>query len=433
MFRYIFCFILLFPFVLDAQKLYFPPLSGPEWQTTDPSSLRWCSESIDSLYQFLESEQSKAFIVLKDGKIVLEKYFDTFTKDSLWYWASAGKTLTAFLIGMAQQEGALKLTDKTSAYLGKGWTSCPQDKEDLITIWHQLTMSSGLDDGVADNHCTQSSCLVYKSDAGSRWAYHNAPYTLLRDVLTKATGLNEQSYIQTRLKSRTGMNGLWFTSGFDNVFASTARSMARFGLLVLNKGIWNGDSLLHDQSYFNAMVNPSQSLNESYGYLWWLNGKASFMLPGLQVRFTGSYAPEAPKDMFAGIGKNGQLLCVVPSQNLVVLRMGTSNGTGFDDVPIILCNQMWALLNRVICNNPVADEDIHHQSIRPRLITNPVSESLRVEGLCVSKRGSIWGPLGQKHWEGVVGGEVPIHFLPDGYYYLRIEGQSEAIPFVKHL
>ena len=60
--------------------------------------------------------------MLKDGKIAIEKYFGTFTKDSLWYWASAGKTLTAFLVGQAQENGLLSISDSTSKYLGSGWT-----------------------------------------------------------------------------------------------------------------------------------------------------------------------------------------------------------------------------------------------------------------------------------------------------------------------
>ena len=229
------------------------------------------------------------------------------------------------------------------------------------------------------------------------------------------------------------MTGLWFTSGYDNVYASTARSMARFGLLILNKGSWNGDSLMRDQNYFKAMVSPSQSLNESYGYLWWLNGKPSFMLPGLQLRFPGSYAPEAPKDMFAGIGKNGQLLCVVPSQNLVVLRMGNPNGNGFDEVPIVLCNQMWAILNRVMCNNPVGNSNPSGHSEKLRIWPNPASDNLWIEGLQKPIKGSILNGFGQKCWEGFVEEKIQIASLPAGIYFLHLEGQSDAVSFVKHL
>ena len=84
------------------------------------------------------------------------------------------------------------------------------------------------------------------------------------------------------IEAYTGMSGAWIPSG---VYFSKTRDMARFGLLTLNKGIWQSDTVLRDTAYFRAMTNTSQSFNLSYGYLWWLNGKASAMVPGLQTVF----------------------------------------------------------------------------------------------------------------------------------------------------
>ena len=64
---------------------------------------------------------------------------------------------------------------------------------------------------------------------------------------------------------------------YNNVMYCTTREAARFGSLILRKGVWNSDTLLRDQNYFTAMTNTSQPLNNAYGYLWWLNGKNSFM------------------------------------------------------------------------------------------------------------------------------------------------------------
>ena len=83
--------VLLFclPQNTNAQQLYFPPLIGNTWDTVTPASLGWCTNYIDTLNDYLQSTNTKAFIILKDGKIAHEKYFGTFTVDSLWYWASA--------------------------------------------------------------------------------------------------------------------------------------------------------------------------------------------------------------------------------------------------------------------------------------------------------------------------------------------------------
>ena len=363
----------LFVFTIDtyAQPLYYPPLStSATWESTDPTTLGWCPDRINNLYTFLEQENTKGFIVLKDGKIVLEKYFGTFTDQSLWYWASAAKTITSFLVGKAQEESLLNINDRTSIYLGAGWTNCTLPQENNITIKNQLTMTSGLDDGVVDNHCTLPSCLDYLADAGTRWAYHNAPYTLLDDVLQNATSQNLNTYTQLKLKNLTGMTGGWATSDYDNVFYSTVRSMARFGLLMQGNGVWNGNQLINS-TYFNEMINTSQTLNKSYGYLWWLNGKQSFMVPTSQIVFPGSYAPDAPNDMFAGIGKNGQIVSIAPSQGLVVIRMGDAPDSS--EVPFILCNQIWQKINELDCNLAVNNQEIKKVSIVPNPATNAIA------------------------------------------------------------
>jgi len=327
--------------------LYFPPLTGTEWQTSTAVSLGWNETMLNDLDTYLQTKNTKAFIILKNGKIVKEKYFGIFTADSIWYWASAGKTLTAFLAGLAQEDGILNINNKTSQHLGTGWTSEPLAKEDLITVRHQLTMTTGLDDGVPDDDCTTPSCLIYKADAGTRWAYHNAAYTLLYKVIENASGLTYNNYFNTKIKSRIGMNGAWINTGYLNVYYSNARSMARFGLLVLNKGKWDQTTIMSDSNYFNSMVNTSQAINPSYGYLWWLNGKASHMLPQTQVVFSGNLIPTAPPDLIAALGKNDQKVYVVPSQKLVVIRMGESAG----NVQLALSSfdtELWGKLKPII-------------------------------------------------------------------------------------
>ncbi len=120
-------------------------------------------------------------------------------------------------------------------------------------------MTTGLDDGVPDVDCMLPSCMIYKADAGTRWAYHNAPYTILDKVVENASGQSYNAYFQAKIKDKIGMNGLWLPSGYNNVYYSTPRSMARFGLLMLNKGKWNTTAVLSDSNYFNAQVNSSQN------------------------------------------------------------------------------------------------------------------------------------------------------------------------------
>jgi CubicO group peptidase (beta-lactamase class C family) len=338
---------------IKPKNLYFPPAGSATWETVSPSSLGWDTSHIPELLTLLETNGTRAFILLKDGKIVLESYFGQnmagtapFNQSSNWYWASAGKTLTAFLTGKAAEEGFLSLDDKTSDYLGVGWTNLTLEQENQITVWHQLTMTTGLDDGVADNHDFSPANMIYKEPAGARWAYHNAPYTLLDAVIEDATGESFENYFNVKLRDKTGMDGSWIWLENDHVYFSTARSMARFGLLILNKGKWNQEAILENEVYFNNMVNTSQNLNKSYGYLWWLNGKESLMVPGSQLVIQGSVTPNAPPDMISGMGKNGQYVSVVPSQNIVIVRMGDNPDQAL--VPFLFLDDIWEKLNLII-------------------------------------------------------------------------------------
>lgn len=336
-----------------TSTLYFPPVSGTDWAITTPESLGWNTANIQPLYDYLRQANTRAFLVLKDGRIVLEAYFGQnllntapFDRSSLWQWASAGKTLTGFLVGKAQEEKRLSISQPTSTYLGAGWTALPAAKEQLITIRHQLTMTTGLDDGVANTSDTRPASLLYKADAGTRWAYHNAPYTLLTNVVSKAVGQSFDTYFDAKLKSKIGMDGTWRQVDDDYVFFSTARSMARFGLLMLNRANWDGQPILNDDAYYTASLNTSQNLNLSYGYLWWLNGKASAMVPQSQTVYPTMLAPSAPTDMVAAMGKNGQLLNIIPSKGLVVVRMGEDAETGA--VSLTLQTDIWKRLSAVI-------------------------------------------------------------------------------------
>ncbi len=371
--RRLFFIISLFISALEirAQSIYFPP-TGNTWETLSPDSLNWCPERIDSLEAYLDASLTKAFIVLKDGKIVLEDYFGTFTQDSLWFWASAGKSLSSVLVGIAQEEGFLQLDDLTSEYLGTGWTSCTPEQEAMITIRNQISMTSGLDDGVPDDNCEDPSCLLYEADAGTRWAYHNSVYTLVQDVVANATGMSYQQWTNTRVKNKIGMSsGLWY----DNTFYSRARDMARFGLLCLANGNWDGTAVLSDAQYLTDMKNSSQTLNPSYGYLWWLNGKGSYMLPTLQLVFNTDMVPEAPDDMYCALGKYDQKIYIIPSTGMVVIRMGWDAGqpslalSSYD-------NLLWQKINELVCLPDGISEESNAE--RAVIYPNPAKNKITV-------------------------------------------------------
>ncbi|WP_291131443.1 serine hydrolase domain-containing protein [Flavobacterium sp. UBA7682] len=329
----------------SAEQMYFPPTdSSNTWETKSITDLSWNQSAVQPLLDYLEQKNTKSFIILVNGRIVMENYFNGHTATSPWYWASAGKTLTSTVTGIAQDEGLLNINNKVSDYLGTGWTSAPLAKENLITCKNLLSMNSGLNDALGDN--VEPANLQYVADAGTRWAYHNV-YVKLQDVVAEASGQTWTNYFNTKLRDRIGMTGgAWINSGDGlSVYWSTCRNMARFGLLSLNKGKWNGTTIVNE-NYFVQATTTSQPINQAYGYLWWLNGKSSYHLPTSQFEFNGTLMSNAPSDMYAALGKNDQKIYVIPSKKMVVIRMGdvanpdnpTFALSGFD-------NELWDKIN----------------------------------------------------------------------------------------
>ena len=329
-----------------VEAMYFPPNDGSTtWETQSISNLGWNYAAVQPLLDYLALKHSKSFIVLVNGRIVMENYFNGHSATTPWYWASAGKTLTSTVTGIAEQEGLININNKVSDYLGTGWTSAPIAKENLITCKNLLSMNSGLNDALGDD--VSPANLQYVADAGTRWAYHNV-YVKLQDVVAQASGQTWTTYFNTKLRDKLGMTGGgWINSGDGlSVYGSTTRNMARFGLLALNKGKWNGTSVINE-SYFNTATNTSQNINEAYGYLWWLNGKSSYHLPQTQLQINGSIIPSAPNDMFMALGKNDQKIYVIPSRKMVIIRMGDAA----DNVNLALSDfdqTLWVKINALI-------------------------------------------------------------------------------------
>jgi len=327
---------------------YFPPLNSDTWETKSIAQLNWNENQLQPLLEFVEDKETKAFIILKNGRIAVEWYGNGADVNTNLQWNSAAKTLVAFTTGIAQKEGFLNINDSSKDYLGNNWSLMTTEQEQNVTIKHHLTMTSGLDYNLFNSSCTDQDCLEYLNEPDTFWYYHNALYTLTHDIVASAVDDTFNSYFNSKLKNKIGMQGAWVPIGYFKLYYSSARSMARFGLLNLNEGVWNGTPILNDDDYFQNMTNTSQSLNRSYGYLWWLNGKTSFRLPESTEEFSGSMVPNAPADMYAGLGRDDQKVYVVPSKELVVVRMGDNAGAESLLGPSSFDNELWEKINLLI-------------------------------------------------------------------------------------
>ncbi|MDP2859727.1 MAG: serine hydrolase [Bacillota bacterium] len=299
------------------------------WEKVSPQNLGWDAQKLRETLEFARANNSTALVVLHKGKIVDEEYWQQWGARSKANIASAAKGMMSTLIGIAQQQGKLKLDDFVSGYLGNGWSNAPLEKEQVITIRHLLTMTSGLDHR-----------LEYEAAPGTKWLYNTLAYHKLMGVVEKATRKTINAFSAEVLFGPLGMSdSRWFTGSVT----ASARDMARFGLMILGRGTWAGRQIV-EEAYLGAALDTSQDLNHSYGYLWWLNGKDSVVTPGVPLLVRRSLVPEAPADLVAALGMGDKKIYVVPSLDLVVVRHGTAAndataraGTPFD-------SGLWKLL-----------------------------------------------------------------------------------------
>jgi CubicO group peptidase (beta-lactamase class C family) len=235
--------------------------------------------------------------------------------------------------------------------------------------------------------------------------------------MENATGIGLNTFLFTRLTQPTGISGLYLQLGFNNVFFSRARAMARFGLLMQGEGAWAGNPVLSDEDYFQSMITPSQTLNEAYGYLWWLNGSSTYLLPGVQFPFPGPAMPNVPLDTYAALGRDGQILNVSPSNGLVVVRMGASPG-GVIAVPNLYNDEIWQYLNAVICTGTSIAEQ---EGDRPLFAPNPATDAVRVtgHGTSIVEAWAI-GSDGRRHRLGYQGAAFQVAALVPGLYHVTL-------------
>jgi CubicO group peptidase (beta-lactamase class C family) len=302
---------------------YFPDANG-SWHATTPGRLGWRVAALEDAADYAARQKSTALVIVHDGHLVLERYWQrddvprVASTSEGWPIedvASLQKSFISLLVGIAIDRNLLKLTVPVSAYLGEGWSRAPVEAERRITIYHLLSMTSGL------NHN-----LEFVEPAGTRWHYNTPAYSLLIRVLSTVSGKDVNNYSAEWLTTGVGMvDTRWIQrqSSAPNQYglATTARDLARMGLLVVRRGMW-ADRRVISESYLDDATAPSQSLNATYGLLWWrVNGQAS---QDTTLRRIDSFytVPAAPADLVAGLGAGDRRVYVVPSLKLVIVRLG---------------------------------------------------------------------------------------------------------------
>lgn len=321
-----------------AQDLFFPN-SDQDWERLTPAAAKWDEVALKSTLKYVSEQKSSALVILWRGRIVAEQYWDldgsrkyqtmVYGEDerghALEDVASVQKSLAAVLLGIALDKELVELTDSVTKHLGSGWSNAPVLAEAEITLEHLISMSSGLSDQ-----------LEFRSKPERKWKYNTNAYSRIVNVLESAAGLNRNELTEQWLSPLQMKNSVWKVRRFAKSdpktnrhgWVTSARDLARLGLLVSANGDWKDRAVIQDKDYVRHMLQSSQRLNPSYGYLWWLNGQSHALRAGR--RRAGPLNPNAPEDMVAGLGALGRKLYVVPSFQLVIVRLGEEPEAGFD-------------------------------------------------------------------------------------------------------
>ena len=311
-----------------------------EWDHVDAAAAGFDAGKLAALDEQAREAGSTCLVVTKDGAVVDQQDWGKAPDDSREAF-SATKSVTSFLVGMAQDQGDLQLSDSASQYIPQ-WQGTPAE---AVTIRDLLSNDSGrhwdfaTDYGVmalkAPDKTAFAIGLGQDAPPGQVWAYNNSAIQTLSAVLASATGEQATDFAQQDLFSRIGMADSRMTTdaaGNTQMYAglqTTCLDMARFGYLALRDGAWDGEQVVSSDYVHQATAVSSTPLNAAYGLLWWLNHRGPVASP--QQATTGSgdgsiadgqLDPQAPDDVFWALGFNNQIVAVIPSQGVVAVRMG---------------------------------------------------------------------------------------------------------------
>jgi len=299
-----------------------------EWPETTPAEQQMDATMLEGArtYAFQPGKNTQGVVVTRHGTLVAEWYEDG--RDATSYagsW-SMGKSFTSALVGIALDEGKIPSVDVPMVTYYPEWEGSPRADIKLIDVLH---MSSGLDwdeiyevsmaneSDVVQLVFTLESPLAYvvarpqKNYPGTTFNYSSGDTLLLSGMLQQVTGKRAGDYAQEKLFSKLDIEGAeWWRAKTGETLTyccldMTSRDFARFGLLYMQRGKWNGEQVV-PESWVDASLTPF-SVYKGYGLQWWLEGMTDTSLP---------------PDLFMANGHDGQFIYVIPSLDLVVVRNG---------------------------------------------------------------------------------------------------------------
>lgn len=282
--------------------------------------------AVNYAFEKVEGEdvkKTRAVLVLYKDQIIAERYMDGFTKDSRILGWSMTKSVLSTMYGILQYQGKLNVQDKAPI---KAWEN---DERKDISIHNLLQMNSGLEWEEDYNTISDVTEMLFLAKdmtvaqiekplvgkPNETWNYSSGTSNLLSGILRKQFNTHQEylDFPYVHFIDKIGMHSMLIEADMEGNYVgssyawATPRDWAKFGLLYLHKGDWNGTRIF-DESWVDYITKPTPTSNERYGGHFWLNA--------------GGFHPDVPKDMYSANGYQGQRIYIIPSKDLVVVRFG---------------------------------------------------------------------------------------------------------------
>lgn len=278
-----------------------------------------------------KSKRTRSVIVIYKDKIIAEAYDVGFNEKSKILGWSMTKSLTATYFGILQKQGKIDIMKPAPIAEWK------DDERSKITINDLLHMNSGLEWEEDYGKISDVTEMLFQAEdmtkpqaqkpakfkPNSHWYYSSGTTNLLSGILRKQFKTHQEylDFWYSSLIDKIGMNSMLVETDMAGNFVgssygwATTRDWGKFGLLYLHKGNWNGEQLF-DESWAKYVATPTNTSNGRYGAQFWLNASG--------------YFPDVPRDMFYCSGYQGQMVAIIPSKDLVIVRMGLTEEPEFD-------------------------------------------------------------------------------------------------------
>ena len=306
---------------------------GESYEQKKPEYVGMSSDKLQAALDWANQHTSTSVAVYRHKCLVGESRLDGITRDVQFDGWSMTKSVTALLVGRAV---TLKLYDARKPL--KPLYPEADKAHGKVLPTHLLSMTTGThrnwirDLSPQYDRVKDALSLPFDHKPGAHWEYQQSNVTWLLDSVERAVGSEDiQDWAQENLFHHVGIKREWWTwerdrSGNTEGWAHLKmvnQGWARIGQLMLNKGRWQGRKLVN-KGWIKKMTTPSSRANEAYGYLTWLNSGGRFVLPNVEGEDTGSgkLVASGPADMYLFAGSGEQRVFVIPSYDIVIVRLG---------------------------------------------------------------------------------------------------------------